>query len=715
MEYWNNLTSIRGLHLNVGFDPNNASAACSYGGNMGVGPNSANQRTGTIMHEMGHAVGQGQHGMWWSEILRDSKNIWQGDQANALVQFLENDPTRTADGDNAHFGPYGINGSWNDDGTTFLYTANSLINEAFGVDGLPPTGGFATPGYVFEQEDDVKYYLKSESEDYGLYTSYLYEGPNRLLRWKEATAEVATVNDSAAWYITFDPVSQHYMFRNAATGNYITYNTSGTNGFRTIEKDVPGLTEKLHLLKGRTNVTMGRGADSITTKGYWIAYPDSLTDGQGNKTNAKGDPDCLSGRINHFVAANTIQQYNDSKDQRWLILTAEQAMTFEKGAKTNLLDELAEMIALIRDMAETPHNEDVSGADLTLEASLDDIWNRAQQARSHELPSYVAEARAAGMEFLGNVTPKSADDPFDLNFLLNNPGIDNNKGWSERPTFNYSCCEYWQAAFDFNQTLEEMPAGTYKLTAQGYQSPGYYTDVYRDYQNGINNVNSVLYINDQSVKMKHIASEAKKRQLCESDVAVENPKAYLPNTMEGASIYFQRRNYDNQLIATIKEDHTDLQLGIKCSDAPSHYWTIFDNFHLYYYGSMTKNEVTDIQEVKAEVGTAGKDSDTAVYNLQGIQVGDSLQGLPKGIYIVNRKKVILNAASTRVLCGKYSNTLRKVRFRTPHRHAPTACRQRPLSRKRPADRTIEHKCAESWDNITHLKRQTREPTQHNPQ
>ena len=292
-------------------------------------------------------------------------------------------------------------------------------------------------------------------------------------------------------------------------------------------------------------------------------------------------------------------------------------------------------------MAETPHNEDVSGADLTLEASLDDIWNRAQQARSHELPSYVAEARAVGMEFLGNVTPKNADEPFDLNVLMNNPGIDNNKGWSEAPTFNYSCCEYWQATFDFNQTLEDMPAGTYKLTAQGYQSPGYYSDVYRDYQNGINNVNSVLYINDQSVKMKHIASEAKKRQLCESDVVVENPKAYLPNTMEGASIYFQRRNYDNQLIATIKEDHTDLQLGIKCSDAPSHYWTIFDNFNLYYYGSMTKNEVTDIQEVKAEAGTAGKDSDTAVYNLQGIKVADSLQGLPKGIYIVNRKKVIL--------------------------------------------------------------------------
>lgn len=252
---------------------NSASAACSYGGNMGVGPNSYYQRPGTLMHEMGHAIGEGQHGMWWSEILRDEESLWLGDQANGVVQFWENDPTARVHTDDMHKSPYGINGAWEDDGTDVLYIANGLMTQGFGVDGLPPTGGFATPGYVFEQEDDVKYYLKSESEDYGLYTSYLFEGANRLLRWKEATADVATANDSAAWYITFDPVSQHYMFRNAATGNYLTYNTSGTNGFRTIAKDVPGLTEKLHLLKGRVNVTAGRARTASPRRATGLPIP----------------------------------------------------------------------------------------------------------------------------------------------------------------------------------------------------------------------------------------------------------------------------------------------------------------------------------------------------------------------------------------------------------------------------------------------------------
>ena len=151
----------------------------------------------------------------------------------------------------------------------------------------------------------------------------------------------------------------------------------------------------------------------------------------------------------------------------------------------------------------------------------------------------------------------------------------------------------------------------------------------------------MLYINDPSVKMKHIASEAKKRQLCESDVAVENPKAYLPNTMEGASIYFQRRNYNNELVAGIDEDQTDLKLGLKCAEAPSGYWTIFDNFQLYYYGSMSKDEVTDIQSTLADKDGEEGNASTAVYNLQGLKVGDSLQGLPKGIYITGHKKVIV--------------------------------------------------------------------------
>ena len=59
--------------------------------------------------------------------------------------------------------PYGVNGAHEDNGTQNLYIANSLLAEALGEDGLAPTSGqFATPAYVFEQDDNTKYYLWNE-------------------------------------------------------------------------------------------------------------------------------------------------------------------------------------------------------------------------------------------------------------------------------------------------------------------------------------------------------------------------------------------------------------------------------------------------------------------------------------------------------------------------------------------------------------------------
>ena len=94
---------------------------------------------------------------------------------------------------------------------------------ALGEDGLPPTGGFATPAYVFEQEDDVKYYLKSESDDFGANTAYLTINANGQLAWKDMSGTDATANDSVAWYITFNPRTSYYQFKNVATGRFLTY------------------------------------------------------------------------------------------------------------------------------------------------------------------------------------------------------------------------------------------------------------------------------------------------------------------------------------------------------------------------------------------------------------------------------------------------------------------------------------------------------------
>ena len=146
---------------------------------------------------------------------------WLGERANAVLRFWDNNPTAVMTGDNTHMWPYGINGAHEDTGSEVLYIGNGLITQALGEDGLPPTGGFATPAYVFEQEDHVKYYLKNEDETAGLYTSYLVAAPNSTaITGEEMTAAEAAANDNAAWYVTFNPKTCYYQLRNVGTGQY---------------------------------------------------------------------------------------------------------------------------------------------------------------------------------------------------------------------------------------------------------------------------------------------------------------------------------------------------------------------------------------------------------------------------------------------------------------------------------------------------------------
>jgi hypothetical protein len=69
---------------------------------------------------------------------------------------------------------------------------------------------------------------------------------------------------------------------------------------------------------------------------------------------------------------------------------------------------------------------------------------------------------------------------------------------------------------------------------------------------------------------------------------------------------------------------------------------VFDNFRLYYYGTITPETVTSIDKIESDATVGeGTDDYVEVYNLHGQKMGDSLEGLPRGIYIVNKKKVLV--------------------------------------------------------------------------
>lgn len=197
--------------------------------------------------------------------------------------------------------------------------------------------------------------------------------------------------------------------------------------------------------------------------------------------------------------------------------------------------------------------------------------------------------------------------------------------------------------FDMYQSLKNMPEGTYLWCVQGFQRPGSSANSYSDYIAGKNNVAASLYGGNKSVKIQHIATEAQKKRIHSTDAAVGGTN-YIPNTMEGSSHYFTEGMYENKLF--IEHANTgNLRLGIRNTSAAEGYWTIFDNFRLYYYGKMSESDINTIQlPYLPQNNEKLFATPTDIYNIVGVRVrtqASSLEGLPRGIYIIKGHKVIV--------------------------------------------------------------------------
>ncbi len=638
VDYWNNLTEMKGFTTSVGYNSGVPTAECSYGGWMSVGSNASYQATGTILHELLHGVGviPWADTEWSRHNLRASVNgdgygtgQWLGDRVTQVLRFWDNSTTATLNGDYQHMWPYGINGAHEDNHTEQLYIGNGLICQALGEDGLQHTSSsFAQPYYAFSHEDGVKYYIKNESADHGLYTSYLIATPEGNMVWREMDAAAATANDSAAWTVTFTPENQYYQFRNVATGRYISYSKSGTNGINTVECAVPGAAESFQLMRGRTDVMMGAGA--VGQRGFWIISPA-----------ANWTPRCLQASAAGKTSSATFNIADASVRQRWLILSGEELDAVEAAALVGLKAEAGDVLECLKRLVAVPHTEDAEGTDDAVSATIERVEaTMASAVAASEVMPLADEVRETIAFFLRNATPSSPAEPFDLTYMMVNPDMESAGGWSAQPTVNYSCGEFYQTTFDMNQTLADMPAGTYQLRAKAFQRPGSSSAAYADYTAGTNRVTANLYAGSTREKVAHIASEAQDVKLGGAESTVGGNK-YMPNDMQAASIYFAKGLYENSVTTTVAKDGNSMKVGISSTSMPSNYWCIFDDFRLYFYGSMPKDVVT---AVDAPVADGVREVSADIYSADGRLVrkaADGTVGLPKGVYIAGGKKFVV--------------------------------------------------------------------------
>lgn len=636
-QLWNEYTGIRGLYVNIGYGADTPTADCSYGGWMRVGPNSAYQATGTLLHEMLHAIGVGTVSLWYgpNSYLRQngSSGYWLGPRATRVVRFWDNDTTAYLKGDKTHMWPYGVNGAHEDTKTEKLYVGNSLLAEALGEDGLPTTTSqFAIPAYVFEQNDTAKYYIKNEAEENGLYTSCLAIGTDGRLSWKAMTSKQALANDSAAWNITFNPATCLYSLKNVATGKYISYSHIGTDGFIAKVVTTPGETESLHFLPSSVNV------QDVNQKGYWVSYvkdntATSLVADKLSKTTAKN----MS-----FTA--------DAQSQRWLIQDAEGFKALDNQLQTALQNRLSaarvnvdSLIAYGQKFLATPHVEEKEDADQTLTTTLSTIQTKLDAATTVEtIEKLETETKTALYSFLSKVTPKSVTEPFDITYMMVNPSIDSSDGWSEEPTINYSCGEFFKKTFSMTQAVK-LPKGTFKLCVQAFERPGTTSNVYKDYQAGTDNVTTTLIALNEKVKIKNIIAGVQSKQLGGKEVMLAT-NVFVPNDMEAASHYFAKGLYDNSLVFSVSRT-ANITMGLSNATIVDNDWTIFDNFRLYYYGTIAKDDVTSSINAITTNKELKSSAARGVYGFNGVLISKDasvIDQLPAGLYIVNGKKVIIN-------------------------------------------------------------------------
>jgi len=619
VDYWNNLTEMKGFTPNVGFVDGTPTADCSYGGWIRVGSNSSYQRTGTILHEMLHGVGviPWADTEWSRHTLRSGVNgegygtgQWLGERVTEVVRFLQNSTTAQLNGDYQHLWPYGINGASEDNGEQALYIGNGLVCQALGEDGLQHTYElFAEPYYALDQEDDVKFYIKNESDDRGRFTSFLIPDATGKLEWKTLSAAEAASNDSAAWYVSFTPANQYYQFRNAATGQYMSY----ASVIKTVAKSTPANSENWHLMKGRVDVDGQRG--------YWIISP-----------SANWQPKCLQANAKGVTAAATFNIANAAETQRWLIMTLDQMQEADNKAVESMKVQAGNALSEARKLIEVPHTEDTPGTDQTFTNALQNLETQAGTAdNTTQLQDIVSAVAKATFEFLQNVSASDASKPFDLSFMMTNPGIDKNTdGWSVSATVNYSCAEFFEKTFDFNQTVSMLPSGNYQLRVQGFQRPGSATAA------ATANVNATAYAGSKSSKLANITAGGQTAKVGTGTEVLVAGK-YVPNNMQAAAAYFKKGYYENTVTTSLTTSGGSMKVGIKSSAMPSNYWVIFDNFRLYYFGKTDPANTDAIKSVEVEGTTDGQ---PAVYTLDGRRMPTDAQLRP-GIYVVGGRKVVV--------------------------------------------------------------------------
>jgi hypothetical protein len=218
------------------------------------------------------------------------------------------------------------------------------------------------------------------------------------------------------------------------------------------------------------------------------------------------------------------------------------------------------------------------------EAGVDASAAEAVYANTESTAEEINAAKEALEQAIIEAASNSAsvEKPADLSASIKNADFDASTNWTcdgATPAYSSSEVEVYNSNFDLYQDIDDMKAGVYRLTVQGFYRAGGYDTNAEAYQAGNEAQNAYLYAADDSIAFRSIYSDPDK---C-SDV--QTAVGYIPNGMSTAQTCFSTGEdaYYNELYFGF--DGGTLRVGAKKSTLLGADWTIMDHFTLTYYGN----------------------------------------------------------------------------------------------------------------------------------
>ena len=240
--------------------------------------------------------------------------------------------------------------------------------------------------------------------------------------------------------------------------------------------------------------------------------------------------------------------------------------------------------------------------------------------------SALTNLKSAVTTYLKSSTAMPREGEYlDMTLFIANYDFSTTDGWEGKPTYRSGCGEEYNKSFDLYQTLTGMRAGVYTVRCNALFRTGS-NDGGAAYRAGTEDIQAVLYVNDETVKVKSLYSETWPE--ASEYGSVDNRNGY-PHSMRAAGIRFAEGCYQNELAYELSAKGT-LRFGLKCDVYRGDCWCCFDNFELRY------QPLPGYYDGMKETGRSASNPEQSVYDLSGRKVNG---WSPKGVVIRDGRKV----------------------------------------------------------------------------